>query len=226
MDASAVLRETIVENLRTRQWRAGHRIPTERAFSVEFGLSRSTVRRVLQEFKRQGLITQTVGSGTYVSAQAYTALALLHPRAGIAEVQTVSPAELMAARMVLEPALIELVVGNAGSADFARMDDCNVQAEAATTLEDFEHWDGQLHQALAEAAHNVFIASVYRLMNDVRTQSEWGTLKRRSLTPERRLQYQQQHREMVAAVKDRNAERARALCLAHLVQVRTNMLSS
>jgi DNA-binding transcriptional MocR family regulator len=53
--------------LRTRVWRAGHRIPTERALSEEFGLSRSTVRRVLAELKRKRLITQTVGSGTYVT---------------------------------------------------------------------------------------------------------------------------------------------------------------
>ncbi len=226
MDASAVLREAIVENLRSRQWRAGHRIPTERALGLEFGLSRSTVRRVLQDFKRQGLITQTVGSGTYVSPQAQSALALLSPGADLDAVQTASPAELMAARMVLEPALIDLVVGNAGSADFARMDECNDRAEAAATLPDFEHWDSALHQALADAAHNVFIAGILRLLNAARAHNEWGALKRRSLTPERRLQYQQQHREIVAAVKDRDAARARALCLAHLVQVRIHLLGS
>ena len=56
MDVSAALREAILANLRTRQWRAGHRIPTERALAVQFGLSRSTVRRVLQQFKQQELL--------------------------------------------------------------------------------------------------------------------------------------------------------------------------
>ena len=74
MDAAAILRETILEKLRSRSWRAGHRMPTERALSDEFSLSRSTVRRVLQEFKRRRLITQTVGSGTYVSEQEHEAL--------------------------------------------------------------------------------------------------------------------------------------------------------
>jgi DNA-binding GntR family transcriptional regulator len=49
-------------------------------------------------------------------------------------------------------------------------------------------------------------------------------LKRRSATPQRRLEYQRQHRELVAALKQRDAEMARALCLAHLLRVRTNML--
>lgn len=221
MDAAAVLRDSILDKLKSRQWRAGHRIPTERALGESYGLSRSTVRRVLQEFKRKRLITQTVGSGTFVSDDVHAALAdITHGGPALAT----SPAELMAARLVLEPALIEMAIGNATAADFARMDECNVHAEAATTLEAFEHWDGMLHEAIADAAHNTFISSVFRLMNQVRAQGEWGVLKRRSATPQRRLEYERQHRELVAALKDRDAERARALCLAHLVQVRTNML--
>jgi DNA-binding FadR family transcriptional regulator len=221
MDAAATLKDTILENLRSRTWRAGHRIPTERALGEEFGLSRSTVRRVLLDFKRKRLITQTVGSGTYVSEQVHQALAELAP-AGAA--QQVSPAELMSARLVLEPALIEMAIGNATAADFARMDECNRQAEAATTLEAFERWDAALHEAIARAAHNNFIAGVFGLMNEVRSQNEWGVLKRRSATPARRLEYQQEHRALVEALKQRDAVRARELCLAHLLHVRTNML--
>ena len=221
MDSVASLRETILENLRSRQWRAGHRLPTERALSEEFGLSRSTVRRVLLDFKRKRLITQTVGSGTYVAEQVHEALAGLVP---MAKAQAVSPAELMSARLVLEPALIEMAIGNATATDFARMDECNRRAEAAATAEEFERWDAALHEAIAEAAHNGFISSVFRLMSEVRSQGEWGILKRRSATPERRLAYQEEHRALVAALRDRDAERARRLCLAHLVHVRTHML--
>jgi len=221
MDAAASLRDTILENLRSRTWRAGHRIPTERALSEQFGLSRSTVRRVLMDFKRKRLITQTVGSGTYVAEQVHEALSEFAPGG---PAHAVSPAELMSARLVLEPALIEMAIGNATAADFARMDECNHRAEAATTLEEFERWDAALHEAIANAAHNGFIAGVFRLMNEVRSQGEWGVLKRRSATPERRLEYQQEHRALVAALKERDAVQARALCLEHLLHVRTNML--
>lgn len=221
MDAAAQLRDTLFDKLHSRVWRAGHRIPTERALSEQFGISRSTVRRVLLEFKRKRLITQTVGSGTYVAEQVQQLLAELAPPPST---HTATPAELMSARMVLEPALIDMVIANATAADFARMDDCNQRAEAATTLEDFERWDAALHEAIAEAAHNGFIGGVFRLMNQVRAQGEWGAMKRRSATPERRLAYQREHRALVAALKERDAERARALCVAHLVHVRTNML--
>ena len=178
--SALILREAILENLKSRAWRAGHRLPTERELSGQYGLSRSTVRRVLADLKLKGLITQTVGSGTYVSDEVAQALASITP--GGSPLAT-SPAELMSARLVLEPAIIAMVIGNATQADFDRMDSCCDKGEAAATIEEFELWDGRLHEAIADAAHNAFISTVFQRMNEVRAQSEWGMLKRRSATP-------------------------------------------
>ena len=221
VQSALTLRETILENLRSRAWRAGHRLPTERELSGQFGLSRSAVRRVLADLRGRGLITQTVGSGTYVSEEVAQALAsIAHGNAPLAT----SPAELMSARLVLEPAIIAMVVGNATHADFDRMENCCERGEAADAIEEFELWDGKLHEAIADATHNAFISAVFQRMNEVRAQSEWGMLKRRSATPERRLDYQREHRELVAALKDRDGARANELCIGHLTHVRRNLL--
>jgi len=219
--SALTLRQNILENLQARTWRAGHRLPTERELSEQYGLSRSTVRRVLAELKGKGLITQTVGSGTYVSEEVGVALAQI---ASSASPLATSPAELMSARLVLEPAIIAMVVGNATAADFERMDECCERGESATTIEDFELWDGKLHEAIADAAHNNFIGTVFQRMNEVRAQSEWGLLKRRTATPERREAYEREHRALVAALRDRDGARAAQLCLEHLMHVRQNLL--
>jgi DNA-binding FadR family transcriptional regulator len=219
--SALTLREAILENLKSRAWRAGHRLPTERELSGQYGLSRSTVRRVLADLKGRGLITQTVGSGTYVSDEVAHALANI---AQSGSPLATSPAELMSARLVLEPAIIAMVVGNATQADFDRMDICCDKGEAAGTIEEFELWDGKLHGTIADAAHNAFISTVFQRMNEVRAQSEWGMLKRKSATPERRLDYQREHRELVAALKDRDGVRASELCVGHLIHVRRNLL--
>ena len=221
LDAADALRQFILDQLQASRSRPGQRLPTERVLGARFGLSRSTVRRVLGDLKRRRLITQTVGSGTYVGEQVQQALADM---ASAGPLQAASPAELMAARLVLEPAIVEMVIGNATASDFQRMEACNARAEAADTPEAFETWDARLHETIADATHNRFVGAVFRLMNEARAQGEWGMLKRRSATPERRLAYQQEHRALVAALKERDAERARALCLAHLLHVRTNML--
>lgn len=223
MDPAALLRDTLLDKLRSGIWRGGHRIPTERALCEEYGLGRSAVRRVLGQLKAAGLISQTVGSGTYVSDRIESLLPTLQPATATTGV---SPGELMQARLALEPAIVELVVRNATPADFARMVQCCEEAERARTLEDFEHWDGLLHEVVAEAAHNSFVTQVFRLMNQARSQGEWGMLKRRSVTPERRAAYQQEHRALVAALRERDLDRAVALTRAHLVHVQRNLLGT
>lgn len=221
MDNSALLRETLLDQLQSGAWRPGHRIPTERALGAQFSLGRSAVRRVLAQLKSAGLITQTVGSGTYVSEQAGS---LRPATAGNTALAAASPAELMDARMTLEPAIVEMVVRNATPADFARMTQCCDRAEQAGTLDEFEHWDGLLHEVIAEAAHNSFVAQVFRQMNQARAQGEWGQLKRRSVTPERRLAYQREHRQLVAALRERDLAAATQLTREHLLHVRRNLL--
>ncbi|WBY00335.1 FCD domain-containing protein [Ramlibacter tataouinensis] len=218
------LREFILDNLRAGRWRAGDRLPPERSLSDQFTLSRGSVRKVLQDLRGLGLIEQTVGSGTYVTEGADAVIRTL-PAVRPAAVQT-SPAELMEARITLEPAVLELVVAQATAADFERMDECCERAEAAQTLEEFEHWDGLLHEVIAGATRNSFVTGVFRLMNQARAQTEWGALKRRSVTPERRQEYQREHRRLVQALKARDLEQARSAALAHLEHVRRNLFGS
>ena len=175
MDTSYTLRDTIIDSVRSGQWRAGDRLPTERVFADKFKLSRTTVRKVLQAFREQGLISQTVGSGTYVTEQA---AAILHAQAADTPATQISPAVLMEARLALEPAIIDMVIGNATSADFEQMERCCDNAERSASVEEFEVWDGKLHEVIAHAAHNAFVANVFKLMNDARAQGEWGMLKK------------------------------------------------
>lgn len=214
--------------MQTGLWQAGDRLPTEREFSEQHRISRSTVRKVLADMKAQGLIAQKVGSGTYITAKA---AGLARPaaspaRAGAAlSERHTSPAELMQARMALEPAIIEMVIGNATPADFERMADCCARAEAATSVEEFEVWDGLFHEVIAQAAHNGFISQLFHLMNQARAQGEWGMLKKRSLTPERRQAYQAEHRALLEAIQARDPAQARALATEHLLHVRRNLLN-
>ncbi len=65
---------------------------------------------------------------------------------------------------------------------------------------------------------------VFRLMSQARAHGQWGLLKKRSVTPERRLAYQAEHRRLVDALQARDATSARQATLEHLVHVRRNLL--
>jgi DNA-binding FadR family transcriptional regulator len=87
----------------------------------------------------------------------------------------------------------------------------------------FEHWDGQLHRVFALATHNSFFLKILELTNRVREQGEWGRLKARSLTPERRQEYEAQHRAIVEALRDRDTDTAVEALTGHLVQIQHNL---
>ena len=226
VDSSYLFRATLLDQLHSGQWQAGERLPTEREFGERYQISRSTVRKVLAEMKAQGLMAETVGSGSYVTDKAAVTGTRTAAPACVADAAWhTSPAELMEARMALEPAIIEMVIGHATPADFEQMDNCCARAEAATSVEEFEVWDGMFHEVIARAAHNSFVSRLFKLMNQARAQGEWGMLKKRSLTPERRLAYQSEHRALLQAIKARDPVLAKALAVEHLVHVRRNLLN-
>ena len=194
----------------------GARLPTERELVRRFSVPRNAVRRALARLEAEGSIVRRVGRGTFLAASGNTSLPVDTP-------PDISPAELIEARLQLEPAMAELVVVNATAGDFERMEMCLERAERATTLDAFELWDAALHHAIASASHNRFILRIFDIVTAVRRQAEWGKLKDRIVTPERRVRYQEEHREIVMALKRRDAERARVAIASHLAHARGNL---
>jgi DNA-binding FadR family transcriptional regulator len=180
------------------------------------------VRKTLAQLEAEGSITRHVGRGTFLAGSPRKELHML-PAESVAHT---SPAELMDARLRIEPALAELIVTNATRADLERMETCLEKAERAATLDEFELWDAALHQAFAAATHNRFIERVLDMVAAVRQQSEWGKLKDRIVTPERRLEYQKEHRTIVEALKARDADRARDAIVTHLQHARRNLFNN
>jgi DNA-binding FadR family transcriptional regulator len=213
------IREFVLNAVSHSALAPGTKLPTERELVRRFALPRNAVRKTLAQLEAEGAITRHVGRGTFLATRS-------SPGAGefaLDSVAHTSPAELMEARLRLEPALAELIATHSTPADFERMEICLERAERATTLDEFELWDAALHQALAGATHNHFVIRVLDMVTAVRQQAEWGKLKDRIVTPERRIQYQREHRNIVQALKERDAERARAAILGHLQHARRNL---
>jgi len=200
----------------------GTRLPTERDFTQRFGLPRNAVRRTLAELEAEGCIRREVGRGTFVASVPINPGSQSSPNA---PAPPSSPAELMEARLRIEPAAVELIVVNATSADYERMDHCLERAEKAITLDEFELWDAAFHQAMAAAARNQLIARIFDLFHSARQQAEFGKLRDRIVTEQLRLDYQKQHRAIVDALKQRDATAARQAVTVHLTYAHRNLFS-
>lgn len=220
---NAALIDFITRNIADRSWPVGAKLPTERDLEQRFGVSRNTLRKALKKLEAEGRIIRQVGRGSFV--------ALLPAADGPDERQALtsrihgaSPAEVMEVRLMIEPQAADLAATRATAADLREMENCVAQADAAQHIAEYEVWDGRLHLAIVGAAKNSLLVDLYSAVNEGRSQAEWGKLKARSATPERRSLYQRQHREVIAALKERDGELAKSRLRQHLLTVRANLL--
>jgi len=208
-------------------WKPGDQLPTERELGVRFGLARNTLRKRLKVLESEGLIVRRVGSGSFVAQPPRPIADVANPGlALLTRIHGASPSEVMELRLMIEPQVIDLAVARATTANLNRLRECLDRGEAAQTIAEFEVWDGLLHLEILKAARNQLLIDIYDALNGVRRQAQWGKLKERTLTPERRILYEQQHRAIVASLHGRDAAIARDALVTHLKAVRETLVGS
>lgn len=232
----------IERNIEGGIWKPGAKLPTERELEKQLGLSRNTLRRGLRRLEEQGRIVRHVGRGSFISdveancsegpaavsqQQAYAKVEAGNPvDSFLLKIMDASPMDLMEVRLLIEPKAAELAALRASSSNLEFMSECVLKMRHADSIAEYEHWDGRLHVAILSASRNELLAALYEALNGVRNQPEWIRIKTRSLKPERRVLYQEQHEKIVSALMDRNPEAAHDALDEHLRTVRDNLLSA
>jgi GntR family uxuAB operon transcriptional repressor len=201
----------------------GGRLPTERRLATELGVTRTMVRHALAVLEAEGRISREVGRGTFLRAAAGDGPG---PPSGQTAVDEVGPADVMAARRVIEPQVLPLVVAWATPRDFDELRRCVRGGGAAQSATEFETWDYALHHAIVAAGRNQLVRSMYGVVERAREGELWGTLKRRNDSLERRAAYQADHVALVDAICARELHRAVEVMEAHLARVEANLLGS
>lgn len=192
----------------------GTRLPTERQLAESLGVTRSGVRHALAVLEAEGRVSREVGRGTFLRSP-------VSPKP-----DDISPADVMAARELIEPHVLPLVIAHATVRDFDEIDRCLAGGAAAASGEEFEAWDFAFHHAIVAAAHNRLVDRMYAAIEAGRQGQLWGTLKRRNDSVERRTAYQLDHERIVDALRSRELERAVAASRLHLSRVGANLLGA
>lgn len=195
------------------------RLPAERNLAEEFGVSRGTIRSVLQILESQHLVRRQIGSGTYVSHR---------QSANQQEIASVtSPLEMVEVRIAIEPQLVRLAIANANSRDLEKLHDALLQCEACNgDSEAFARADTAFHMTLAHCSKNKLMYWVYDRISEVRRHSQWGRMKSKLLTPGRIDYYNAQHRKLYQAISTRDATSAVQLIKEHLYGVQDDLLET
>jgi len=135
-----------------------------------------------------------------------------------------APADVMTVRRLLEPQAMPLVVMWATARDFTEMERCLAGGDRAVNYEEFETWDLALHRCIMAAARSPLLAALYSVIEAARHGHDWGDLKRRSASGQRRALYQEDHRAVVAALRVRDADAAVEAMRTHLTRVNEHLL--
>lgn len=218
---AAALGERIVADVRHARPRDG-RLPTERQLAAEHQVSRTTVRRALARLEAAGVVSRQVGRGTFLRS----ADELAHRRERTHALTDVGPSDVMAARLLLEPHAMALVVARATARDFTEMDRCLRGGDGAEDYDEFEAWDLALHRCLIAAAHNPLIVGIYAQIEKARHGLMWGQLKRRRDSVERRRSYCREHHAIVDAVRSRDEYAAVRAMRQHLTSVSASLFGT
>jgi DNA-binding FadR family transcriptional regulator len=226
------LAEIILDQSRAAGLRSGARLPTERQLAADLGATRTSVRRALAVLEAEGRISREVGRGTFLrdgprpypgpaDGAAWPDGAAAGPAGLVRDTDLAgfAPADVMAIRRLLEPPAMRLVVAWATTADFEEMGRCLAGGERAASYDEFESWDLALHRGILAASHSPLLTRLYAVLEEARHGRFWGDLKRRSASRERQHAYQADHRELVAALRARDADRAVEAMRVHLARV-------
>lgn len=212
---AAQLRQRIVEG----DYAYEERLPAERNLAQEFGVSRGTIRSVLQILEQQHMVERQIGSGTYVTHRETT---------NQQEITSLtSPVEMNEVRIAIEPQMVRLAIANASSRDLDDLHEALRQCEECDSdPEKFARADTAFHMALASCSRNKLMYWLYERISEVRHNAQWRRMKAKVLTADRINYYNRQHRQLYEAIAARDTTRAVQLIKDHLYGVHDDLLDT
>lgn len=194
------------------EFAAGSKLPNEQDLSQRLGLSRNSLREAVRALTLIGVLEPRVGDGTYVTS--LEPELLLTGMGFISDLMTGSTLlELHQVRRILEPVATEMAATRIGDDDLAELERCLVEMDAAETTQAFIAADEKFHHIIVAASGNSTLASLIQNLSG-------GTMRARlwrSVVEQGAIEVtKRRHWDIFDALRDRDAERARAAALIHL----------
>ncbi|MBS1823823.1 MAG: FadR family transcriptional regulator [Acidobacteria bacterium] len=191
----------------------GSKLPPERELAPAFGVSRSSLRHALKAMEIMGVLTQRVGDGTYLAADA--GAILQEPFELMMLMDGITPSDLLETRLIVEPELAARAAERASSEDLRAMSrTLTVPRRAGQAA--FIEADIAFHRAIFEAARNPVCTRMFSLIH--RAMANSIGLTAQEVDWEHTLEF---HRPVFAAIEKRRPVDARLAMIAHLSDARS-----
>ncbi|MEU7364468.1 FadR/GntR family transcriptional regulator [Streptomyces hygroscopicus] len=195
--------------------RPGDRLPKESELAAELGLSRNSLREAVRALSLIRILDVRQGDGTYVTS--------LDPQLLLEALSFVvdfhrddTVLEFLAVRRILEPAATALACARISDAELDRL---QAQLDALgqeTSVEELVACDLEFHRGIVQSSGNSVLCSLLDGLSGPTTRTRvW-----RGLTQEDAVSRTlHEHRAILAALRDRDAEAARSWATVHIASV-------
>ncbi len=190
----------------------GSRLPAERELASQLGVSRPSVREALIALEVEGWVEVRTGSGVYVlERSAHTGERV--------PVNAWGPLEVIRARRVIEGEIAVLAAQHAEPAHIAGLQEAlrSMQSDAQAGRAPLEG-DRAFHLTLAAACGNAVLADTVVQLWDARKGPLFERLGDYFETPASWLSAIEEHRAVLAAIREADAETARVAMQHHMDQ--------
>ena len=213
-----LLPQTIAREIQTMiqsgELKPGEKIPSQRDFSIRFGVSRASLREALLTLETLGLLKTEAGRGTFVAA------APSGPSGHMAPWRysdSYSVFDVFQTRLLLEGEIARLAAGRLTHAQLERMEDATRTMEDCWARQDLlsnVEADLEFHGTIVAACSNAMLKALYQTVREQIAETQRQPIP--ITDPDRMRESVGEHREIIAVLKSGDGNAAREAMERHV----------
>ena len=202
----------LADQISQGRWQPGERLPSETDLCAALRIGRSTLREALKSLAFVGLVQMRPGEGTYVLGGTQMLVERLNGRGLLRTEKELE--DVGEARLILETELAALAAERIEASDLERLEE--ILSEMKRSLDgeagEYAALDVEFHLAIAKSSKNRLL---HELLVPIRGVLQEFIAKSQEL-PGIKQSAHEHHTRIVAALRERNPEKARRAMRAHL----------
>jgi len=203
----------------------GQRLPAERKFAEQMGVSRPSLREALQKLSARGMLVSRRGGGTIVTERLNPSLE--DPLLELISSSPDSHADVLELRHAIESLAAYYAAERRTDADIRNLRETYKRLIVSHQSKDAlleAKADADFHLAIAEASHNVVLVHVMRSLFSLLRKSIRYNLESLYTQPDRFEHVRDQHYHLMTAIIHGDQKAARSASDKHIDFVETTLL--
>jgi GntR family transcriptional repressor for pyruvate dehydrogenase complex len=212
-----VIVQQIKDQIKKGILKPGEKLPSERKLADQLGVSRASVREAIQALAFSGYLEVIQGKGTYILEISTKYDEIIN---FFSEFSNYSLDYLMEARIMLEGEFARLAALNANQEEIDEIERVFNEIVNSKDINSFVVKDLEFHLTIAKATHNPIMNRLMKIIGEMLYKETRKIIEISRGTRENTIETT---RDLVQAIKKRNAERAGELMSEHIRNIRVSL---